>query len=144
MCGLTMHRQSRIGLRCRSRALGSHSTGVDLRVCVESGDSGARVAHDQSDWEIDEQPSEPQSGAWTQVAATDFTGDRVGVQPDGAQVVFGCGSPVSWVDAATARSLGMDVDEALRFLNVSSVDEVECWVCTACDNAGVMGPASAD
>lgn len=54
-----------------------------------------------------------------------------------------CGAPVRWVDAATAEERGMKVTEALGFLGVASVDQVECWVCTACDNAGVMGPATA-
>lgn len=54
-----------------------------------------------------------------------------------------CGAPVKWVDAEAARAHGMDVQEALGFLGVSSADDVECWVCTGCDNAGVMGPASA-
>lgn len=54
-----------------------------------------------------------------------------------------CGAPVKWVDVEAAKAHGMDVQEALGFLGVASTDEVECWVCTACDNAGVMGPASA-
>ena len=53
-----------------------------------------------------------------------------------------CGAPVRWVDAAEAREHGMNVDEAVAFLEVDSVTDVECWVCTSCDNAGVMGPAS--
>lgn len=53
-----------------------------------------------------------------------------------------CGAPVRWVDAAAAEVHGMDVEEALGFLG-STVDQVEWWVCTACDNAGVMGPATA-
>jgi hypothetical protein len=53
-----------------------------------------------------------------------------------------CGAPVRWVDAAGAREHGMDVEEALGFLGARSVDEVECWVCTVCDNAGVMGPTA--
>jgi hypothetical protein len=53
-----------------------------------------------------------------------------------------CGAPVRWVDDATAEGHGMDVEGALGFLG-SSVDQVEWWVCTACDNAGVMGPATA-
>lgn len=53
-----------------------------------------------------------------------------------------CGAPVKWVDVDAARAHGMDVHEALGFLGVSSTYDVECWVCTACDNAGVMGPTS--
>ena len=52
-----------------------------------------------------------------------------------------CGAPVWWVDAPTAEGHGMDV-EALGFLGCS-VEQVEWWVCTTCDNAGVMGPARA-
>lgn len=52
-----------------------------------------------------------------------------------------CGAAVRWVDAAAAERHGMDVEKALGFLGASG-DQVEWWVCTACDNAGVMGPAS--
>lgn len=53
-----------------------------------------------------------------------------------------CGAAVKWVDAQAARDHGLDLDKALGFLGTSSPEEVECWVCTACDNAGVMGPAT--
>lgn len=52
-----------------------------------------------------------------------------------------CGAPVRWVDAAQAREHGMDPDEAKEFLGVDSVDDLDIWVCTKCDNGGVMGPA---
>lgn len=55
-----------------------------------------------------------------------------------------CRAAVRWVDVEAARAHGMDVEEALGFLGVSCAEDVECWVCTACDNAGVMGPSSSE
>lgn len=53
-----------------------------------------------------------------------------------------CGAPVRWVDVAEARAHGMDVDQALAFFDMSPQDAefAEWWVCTGCDNAGLMGP----
>jgi hypothetical protein len=49
-----------------------------------------------------------------------------------------CGAPVRWVDAAAAAEHGLDVDQAVQFLGGSAAG-LEFWVCTSCDNAGVMG-----
>lgn len=43
------------------------------------------------------------------------------------------------VDAAAAAEHGMDVDQAVQFLGGGSADGLQFWVCTSCDNAGVMG-----
>ena len=52
------------------------------------------------------------------------------------------GAPVKWVDAEAASAHGLDVDQALQFVGARSAQEVEFWICTSCDNAGVMGGAS--
>jgi hypothetical protein len=54
-----------------------------------------------------------------------------------------CGAHVEWVDADTAIAHGMDVSEGLKFLG-ASVRDVQFWVCSSCDNAGIMGPIEGD
>ena len=53
-----------------------------------------------------------------------------------------CDAPVRWVDAAAAAAHGFSVNEAIAFLGGGSADTLEFWVCTNCDNAGVMGGMS--
>lgn len=52
-----------------------------------------------------------------------------------------CQAPVKWVGAEEAKAHGMDVTEALGFLGVSSAEGLDIWICTRCDNGGVMGKA---
>ena len=52
-----------------------------------------------------------------------------------------CGGPIRWVDAAAAAEHGLDVDQALEFLD-SGRDDVEWWVCTLCPGGGVLSAAS--
>lgn len=52
-----------------------------------------------------------------------------------------CGAPVKWVGAEEASAHGMDLVEAARQLGVPSVEGLDVWVCTRCDNGGVMGGA---
>lgn len=51
-----------------------------------------------------------------------------------------CGAAVRWVDVDEATRHGLDVADAARALGVSSIEGLDVWVCTRCDNAGVMGP----
>jgi hypothetical protein len=53
-----------------------------------------------------------------------------------------CGASVKWVDAEAASAHGLDVEQALQFVGARSAQDVEFWICTTCDNAGVMGGAS--
>jgi hypothetical protein len=50
-----------------------------------------------------------------------------------------CGAPVRWTDGDSARAHGMNVEEAVSFMGVPEAD-MQFWVCTKCDQSGVMGP----
>lgn len=52
-----------------------------------------------------------------------------------------CGAPVKWVGPDEATEQGMDLNEAKAFLGVDDVAGLDVWVCTRCDNGGVMGKA---
>ena len=52
-----------------------------------------------------------------------------------------CGAPVKWVDATAAAEHGLDVDQALQFIGGAD-SSAEFWVCTSCDNAGVLAGAT--
>lgn len=54
-----------------------------------------------------------------------------------------CGAAVEWITGDEAAGRGIDLTDALEFLDVSQVVEKDVWVCTSCDNYGVMGPAEA-
>ena len=51
-----------------------------------------------------------------------------------------CGAPVEWVTGAEAESRGHDLTGGLEFLGLDSVPGKDIWVCTKCDNFGIMGP----
>lgn len=52
-----------------------------------------------------------------------------------------CNAPVEWVDEATMRERSdMPIDEAAEAFGVPT-SQLTFWVCSNCDNAGVMGPA---
>lgn len=46
-----------------------------------------------------------------------------------------CGSPVQWLTVEEAQARGIDLGPALALFE----GDAEVWVCTACDNFGVMG-----
>lgn len=48
-----------------------------------------------------------------------------------------CNERVRWITVEEAQNNGVDLASALAFFE-DAADEV--WVCTACDNFGVMGP----
>lgn len=51
-----------------------------------------------------------------------------------------CGAGIEWLTGAEATQRGIDLDGALEFMGVSEVTGRDVWVCTRCDNFGVMGP----
>lgn len=52
-----------------------------------------------------------------------------------------CNAPVEWVDEATMRERSdMAIGEVAEALGVPT-SQLTFWVCSNCDNAGVMGPA---
>lgn len=51
-----------------------------------------------------------------------------------------CGAKVRWVGVEEAAAHGLDVEDAARALGVPTIAGLDVWVCTGCDNAGVMGP----
>jgi len=53
-----------------------------------------------------------------------------------------CGASIKWVGAEEATAQGMDVNHALQFLGLELPDDADIWICTKCDNGGVMGAAT--
>lgn len=51
-----------------------------------------------------------------------------------------CGAAVKWVGPEEATAHGMNVAQALQWHGVASADGLDIWICTRCDNGGVMGP----
>ena len=48
-----------------------------------------------------------------------------------------CGSSVQWLSTEEARQRGIDLAPALQFFGEDKPADV--WVCSSCDNFGVMG-----
>lgn len=50
-----------------------------------------------------------------------------------------CGAPVDWLtgDGATAR--GIDLAQAMEFMEITPIPNRDVWVCTRCGEYGVMG-----
>src|SRR5688572_26786091 len=49
-----------------------------------------------------------------------------------------CGSAVDWLDTNRARAIGMDLASAVESLGVSSVDQLDMWICIRCEGGGIL------
>lgn len=49
-----------------------------------------------------------------------------------------CGSEVDWLDGNRAAGVGVDLDRLVEFFRVKSVDELDTWMCTNCDDGGTL------
>jgi hypothetical protein len=55
-----------------------------------------------------------------------------------------CGAPVEWVTGVEAEERGVDLAGGMEFLGVTDIPGKDVWLCTNCDNFGIMGPAESD
>jgi hypothetical protein len=50
-----------------------------------------------------------------------------------------CGSPIEWLTTEQAATRGIDLGPALAFFELERGEQADVWVCTRCNEFGVMG-----
>ena len=50
-----------------------------------------------------------------------------------------CGAPVDWLTGDEGTALGIDLAQAMEFLEITAIPNRDLWVCTRCGEHGVMG-----
>jgi hypothetical protein len=55
-----------------------------------------------------------------------------------------CGSSVEWMTGAEAEARGVDLAGGMEFLGVTDIPGEDVWLCTKCDNYGIMGSPESD